>query len=65
MILEQFHVFCNDHSLWGDNHMIRTITMGSCVSVQGAFVRKLANGNIQVRVGERVFEGRPVGKTAA
>ncbi|MBC57036.1 MAG: hypothetical protein CL814_08875 [Confluentimicrobium sp.] len=45
--------------------MIRTITMGSCVSVQGAFVRKLANGNIQVRVGERVFEGRPVGKTAA
>ncbi|MHC0052080.1 hypothetical protein [Actibacterium sp. D379-3] len=46
--------------------MIKTITMGSCVSVQGAFVRKLGNGNIQVRVGERVFEGRPVSeKTAA
>ena len=45
--------------------MLQTITVGSCVSVQGAFVRKLPNGKIQVRVGERVFEGRPVGKAAA
>lgn len=45
--------------------MLRTITMGSCVSVQGAFVRKLDNGNVQVRVGERVFEGRPVGLKSA
>lgn len=45
--------------------MLRTITVGSCVSVQGSFVRKLANGNIQVRVGEKVFEGRPVSRTAA
>ncbi|KCV82488.1 hypothetical protein ATO10_06086 [Actibacterium atlanticum] len=40
--------------------MIKTITMGNYISVQGAFVRKLGNGNVQVRVGERLFEGRPV-----
>lgn len=45
--------------------MMRTISMGSCVSVQGAFVRQLSNGKIVVRVGERVFEGRPVGGKSA
>ncbi|MAY33202.1 MAG: hypothetical protein CMM86_11435 [Rhodovulum sp.] len=47
--------------------MLRTITVGSCVSIQGAFVKTLDNGNVQVRVGERVFEGRPIStaKTAA
>lgn len=45
--------------------MLRTITVGSCVSVQGAFIKKLPNGNIQVRVGKRVFEGRPVEQVAA
>jgi len=29
--------------------MTRTITMGSCVLVQGAFVRSLGKGNILVR----------------
>lgn len=42
--------------------MIRTITLGSCVSVQGTFVRASNGGKIVVRVGERVFEGTPVGK---
>lgn len=45
--------------------MLRTITLGSCVSIQGAFVRNTTNGNIQVRVGEKLFEGRPVGAKSA
>jgi len=40
--------------------MIRTITIGSCVSVQGIFERQEANGNIVVRVGNQFFEGKPV-----
>ena len=45
--------------------MLRTITLGSCVSVQGTFVRQLDNGRIIVRVDEREFTGRPIKKTAA
>ncbi|MFT6450814.1 MAG: hypothetical protein ACRBBK_04570 [Paracoccaceae bacterium] len=45
--------------------MMRTITLGSCVSVQGTFVRKLDNGKIVIRVGERMFEGRPISGRAA
>jgi hypothetical protein len=41
--------------------MIRTITLGAHISVQGAFVRSLPDGKIVVRDGERVFTGRPVG----
>ena len=40
--------------------MIRTITIGSCVSVQGVFERQAANGNIVVRVGSQTFGGKPV-----
>ena len=40
--------------------MIKTIIIGSCVSVQGTFVKTLANGHIVVRVGDRMFSGRPV-----
>lgn len=40
--------------------MIRTITIGSCIFVQGVFERAMANGNIVVRVGSQSFEGRPV-----
>jgi hypothetical protein len=39
--------------------MIRTIVIGSCVSVQGLFVRALDNGSIVVSVGNRLFEGAP------
>ncbi|WP_372605376.1 hypothetical protein [Actibacterium sp.] len=45
--------------------MIKTITIGSCVSIQGAFVQRLSNGNVQVRVGERIYEGRPVSDKSA
>ncbi|WP_281352073.1 hypothetical protein [Paracoccus aestuariivivens] len=40
--------------------MIRTITIGSCISVQGVFERQVSNGNIIVRVGSKTFEGKPV-----
>jgi hypothetical protein len=45
--------------------MLRTIILGSCVSVQGTFERQLENGKILVRVGSRLFEGVPIMKTAA
>ncbi|WP_413717851.1 hypothetical protein [Silicimonas sp. MF1-12-2] len=41
--------------------MLRTILMGSCVSVQGIFVQAFTDGRIAVRVGKRVFSGYPVG----
>lgn len=45
--------------------MLRTITLGTCVSVQGTFERQLDNGKIVVRVGNTVFEGFPILKKAA
>ncbi|WP_202075771.1 hypothetical protein [Pseudooceanicola pacificus] len=45
--------------------MHRTITMGSCVSVQGMFVRTLSDGRVEVRVGDRIFVGTPVSQAAA
>jgi hypothetical protein len=46
---------------FGETAMLRTITVGDYVSVQGTFVQMLKNGLMQVRVGRRVFTGRPVG----
>ncbi len=40
--------------------MVRTISVGRYMSVQGMFVKALKDGKIQVRVGNRVFEGMPV-----
>jgi len=40
--------------------MMRTITIGSTVSVQGIFLRTLENGKIAIGVGERTFVGTPV-----
>lgn len=40
--------------------MLRTITLGSCVSVQGLVVGQLADGKIIVRVDEKNFIGFPV-----
>ncbi len=45
--------------------MLRTITLGSCVFVQGTFERQLENGKILVRVGKLLFEGFPVVTKAA
>lgn len=40
--------------------MLRTITVGSHVQIQGLFVKTLANGKVVVSVGNREFEGKPV-----
>lgn len=40
--------------------MLRTITIGSCVAVQGLFVAQLADGKIVVQVGADTFVGKPV-----
>ncbi|WP_267895642.1 hypothetical protein [Paracoccus sediminilitoris] len=41
--------------------MIRTISVGSYISIQGLFEGSTADGNIRVRVGDRTYEGKPVG----
>ena len=40
--------------------MIRTITVGSHISVQGMFERDLGNGQIAVRVGDQTYIGKAV-----
>ena len=40
--------------------MMRSISVGNYISVQGFFVREVEGGNIVVRVGERTFEGKPI-----
>ncbi|MBD3785452.1 MAG: hypothetical protein IE922_00595 [Sphingomonadales bacterium] len=42
--------------------MLRTIVVGSSVSVQGIFEAQLDNGKIVVRVDDRLYAGRPVVK---
>ncbi len=43
--------------------MFKTITIGSCVSIQGIFVKALEDGVICVRVGQQIFKGRPVSES--
>jgi len=45
--------------------MLQTVQIGSCVSVQGTFVRQLSNGQVTVRVGDKVFSGYPISANAA
>jgi len=45
--------------------MLKTITVGSCVSVQGTYVRTMPDGRVEVRVGEQIFRGTPVSNEAA
>ena len=44
--------------------MLRTITLGTCVYVQGLLEKTLPDGRITVRVGQNIFTGKPVGKAA-
>lgn len=39
--------------------MVKTLVIGSCVSVQGRLVRNLADGRIVIAVGDRQFTGYP------
>ncbi len=40
--------------------MLRTIEIGTCVFVQGTYVRQINGGRIEVRVGDKIYSGRPV-----
>ncbi|MGB4826223.1 MAG: hypothetical protein WBP18_02925 [Paracoccaceae bacterium] len=40
--------------------MLRTISIGSCVSVQGLFVGQTEDGKMIVRVGDKTYVGTPV-----
>lgn len=40
--------------------MLRTITVGTHIQIQGLFVRTLENGKVVVSVGEQEFQGNPV-----
>ena len=40
--------------------MLRTITLGSCISVQGIYVKDLADGRVAVKVDDTVHVGKPV-----
>jgi hypothetical protein len=40
--------------------MLRTIAVGSCVSVQGILVGQMADGKIMVRVDDKTYVGLPV-----
>ena len=42
--------------------MLRTITLGSCVSIQGTFVRAMPYGRIAVQVDNTIYSGVPVTK---
>ncbi|MEP2919602.1 hypothetical protein [Sulfitobacter sp.] len=42
--------------------MLRTITLGTCVSVQGTFVRAMPDGKIAVQVDNTIFSGVPITK---
>lgn len=42
--------------------MIRTITLGTCVSVQGLFVKDLSDGRVAVKVDDIIYAGKPVGR---
>lgn len=40
--------------------MIRTITIGSCISVQGLLERDLGDGTLVVRIGNQTYKGKAV-----
>ncbi|MBY6201471.1 hypothetical protein KUV65_08870 [Maritalea mobilis] len=45
--------------------MFATIALGSCVTIQGIFVKRLNNGFVQVKVGDQLYTGRPVSAVKA
>jgi len=49
----------------GECLMLRTIAVGSCVSIQGLVVGHLADGKLMVKVDEKTFVGYPVAPVRA
>ncbi|MFZ1468961.1 MAG: hypothetical protein WAT09_08260 [Paracoccaceae bacterium] len=45
--------------------MLRTISIGSCVSVQGVVVGQTPDGKLMVRVDEKTYIGTPVSQMRA
>ncbi|WP_205518782.1 hypothetical protein [Pseudotabrizicola algicola] len=45
--------------------MLRTIAVGSCVSIQGLLVKTLSDGKLVIKVDEKLFVGYPVSLTRA
>ena len=43
--------------------MLRTITIGSCVSIQGIFVKDMPDGRVAVKVDDVIYAGKPVTRT--
>ena len=48
----------------GRKDMLKTIALGSSISVQGIFVRKLPDGRIVVKDNNTSYSGKPVSQTA-
>ena len=40
--------------------MLKTISIGSCVSVQGLLVGQAADSMIKVKVDDKIYVGRPI-----
>ncbi len=40
--------------------MLRTITIGTTVSVQGIFVRDMPDGRVSVKVDDNIYTGKPI-----
>lgn len=45
--------------------MLRTINVGSCVSVQGVLVAQLNNGQVVIEVDQKRYTGYPVASVRA
>jgi hypothetical protein len=45
--------------------MLKTITIGNHISVQGLVERTLPDGRIEVRVGKTIYTGLPVASKVA
>jgi hypothetical protein len=58
--LLKFQAMLHQGQFCGGKIMIRTITIGTCVSIQGIFVKALSNGRIRISVGDKFYDGKPV-----
>lgn len=45
--------------------MLRTISLGSCISVQGILVGTTSDGRMTVRVDDKTFTGYPISAARA
>ncbi len=45
--------------------MIRAIEIGKYITAQGVFVRKLPNGQIVIKAGQKILTGQPISKRVA